>query len=309
MDFNDKVKKDQLLAEVDPLIPKAQRDQAKASLDCANANLLQAEAKLEQAKRDWKRAKKLLPAKGHRRHRLRPGQGHLRNGQGERGGLQGDDRAEQGGPGTGARPISDYTESSRRSTASSPTGKSIRARPWPRSFRRPCCSWSPPTWRRRVYVLASVDEADIGMIREAQSRKRAGDLHGGRLSQGHVPGKDRPGPPHSDHGSERRHLYRGRRSAEPGTEAPAGHDGQPVVSDREAHGSAENSQRGAAVLSRSPTRSASATADSGRHVARQQGKPDAIRRRRRAPTTIRRRRIATASSATSGSSTAICCRP
>jgi HlyD family secretion protein len=47
------------LAEVDPLIYTAQRDQAKAALDCANANLMQAEAKLDQSEQEWKRAKTL----------------------------------------------------------------------------------------------------------------------------------------------------------------------------------------------------------------------------------------------------------
>ncbi len=61
VDFNAKVKKGQVLAEVDKLIPTAQRDQAKASLECARANLLEAEAKLKQAQRDWERAKSLLP--------------------------------------------------------------------------------------------------------------------------------------------------------------------------------------------------------------------------------------------------------
>jgi HlyD family secretion protein len=62
-DFNDVVKEGDRLAEVDPLIPKAQCSQAQASLDCANANLLQTEAKLKQAERDWKRAEKLFPQK------------------------------------------------------------------------------------------------------------------------------------------------------------------------------------------------------------------------------------------------------
>ena len=59
VDFNDKVKKDQILAEIDPLIYKGQCRQAKAALAHADADLLQAKARLNQAERDWKRAKEL----------------------------------------------------------------------------------------------------------------------------------------------------------------------------------------------------------------------------------------------------------
>ena len=63
VNFNENVKKDQLLAEVDRTPFKASVDQAAASLACAEANLLQAKAKLEQAGREWKRAQVLLPQK------------------------------------------------------------------------------------------------------------------------------------------------------------------------------------------------------------------------------------------------------
>ena len=80
VDFNTKVKKKQLLAEVDPLLFKAQLAQAKASLECAKANLLQAEAKLLQASHDWKRAQRAAADESHFRHRLRHVQGNLRIG-------------------------------------------------------------------------------------------------------------------------------------------------------------------------------------------------------------------------------------
>lgn len=63
VDFNDKVKTGQILAEVDPLLYKAQVDQAVATLASAEASLLQAQAKLAQAQRDWQRAQTLLPKK------------------------------------------------------------------------------------------------------------------------------------------------------------------------------------------------------------------------------------------------------
>ena len=63
VNFNAEVKKGQLLATIDELIPKANLAQAKAALASDQANLLQADAKLEQTKREWKRAQDLLPKK------------------------------------------------------------------------------------------------------------------------------------------------------------------------------------------------------------------------------------------------------
>ncbi len=63
VDFNAKVEKGQLMAEIDPLLFDAQCSQAKAQLDCSEANRLQAEAKLTQADHDWKRAERLWPEK------------------------------------------------------------------------------------------------------------------------------------------------------------------------------------------------------------------------------------------------------
>jgi HlyD family secretion protein len=63
VDFNAKVKRGQVMAEIDPLICRAQRNQAKATLACAEASLLQAMARLEQTKGEWERAKSLRPLK------------------------------------------------------------------------------------------------------------------------------------------------------------------------------------------------------------------------------------------------------
>jgi HlyD family secretion protein len=63
VDFNAVVKKDDVLAEVDPKTYQAQLSQANAALDSAKANLLQATARLEQMRREWKRAEDLLPDK------------------------------------------------------------------------------------------------------------------------------------------------------------------------------------------------------------------------------------------------------
>ncbi len=63
VDYRSAVKKDQLLAEIDPIMYRAQRDQAQASLESAKANLLLCKAKRDQAEKDWNRAQGLRPAK------------------------------------------------------------------------------------------------------------------------------------------------------------------------------------------------------------------------------------------------------
>ena len=78
-------------------------------------------------------------------------------------------------------------------------------------FQTPVMFVVAPDLEKKVYVYASVDEADIGLIRDAQNRNAAGHLHGGRLSQGQIHGQDRPGAAQSDHGLERGHLHGDRR--------------------------------------------------------------------------------------------------
>jgi HlyD family secretion protein len=59
VDFNDRVKQGQLLAEIDPQVFKAQCRQAKSLLDHSMADLEQCKAKLHLTERDFKRAKEL----------------------------------------------------------------------------------------------------------------------------------------------------------------------------------------------------------------------------------------------------------
>ena len=51
-----------------------------------------------------------------------------------------------------------------------------------------------PDMREKMHVYASVDEADIGLIREAQQKKEEGRVHRRRLSGRSVRGQDRGGP-------------------------------------------------------------------------------------------------------------------
>jgi len=63
VDYRTIVQKGQVLAEIDPVVYQAQRDQAYASLLRAKADLLQLKAKLKQAEKVWQRAQNLLPDK------------------------------------------------------------------------------------------------------------------------------------------------------------------------------------------------------------------------------------------------------
>lgn len=63
VDFRSEVRKDQLLANIDPTYYQAQADQAKAALMKAEAEVLQLKALCEQARNEWERAKELQPMK------------------------------------------------------------------------------------------------------------------------------------------------------------------------------------------------------------------------------------------------------
>lgn len=63
VDFCSQVRKDQLLANIDPTYYQAKVDQSKAALMKAEAELEQMKANCKQAKNDWERAEELLPLK------------------------------------------------------------------------------------------------------------------------------------------------------------------------------------------------------------------------------------------------------
>jgi HlyD family secretion protein len=170
VDFNDKVKKDQVLALVDTLIPTAQRDQARASLQCAKANLLEANAKLNQAKHDWERAKKLRPKQA-----ISDTDYDLSEATYETAKAQVEVCKATIEQNEGALKLAqsnlDYT------IIKSPVNGIITDRKIDpgqtvaSQFQTPVLFVVAPDLEKRVYVQAKVDEADIGMIREAQSRK------------------------------------------------------------------------------------------------------------------------------------------
>jgi HlyD family secretion protein len=170
VDFNDKVKKGQVLAEIDPLIIKAQRDQAKALLACANANLLQAQAKLEQTKRDWKRAEALLPKNAISSSDYDLAKANCETAKANVAACEATIEqnkaalavAESNLLYTIIKSPVDGVVTDRKVDS----GQTVASQ-----FQTPELFVVAPDLEKRVYVLASVDEADIGMIRNAQLRK------------------------------------------------------------------------------------------------------------------------------------------
>ena len=152
------------------MIPTAQCNQAKAALACANANLLQAQAKLEQAKRDWKRAESLLPEKAISDTDYDLAKATLETAKANVAVCEAtiDQNkatlavAESNLGYTKIRAPEDGIITDRKVDS----GQTVASQ-----FQTPELFVVAPDLEKRVYVLASVDEADIGMIREAQLRK------------------------------------------------------------------------------------------------------------------------------------------
>ncbi len=167
VDFNDKVKKGQLLAEVDPLIFKANLDQAKASLAAAKANLLQAKAKVEQARRDWKRAQSLLPGKA-----ISDTDYDLAESAYETAAAGVAVAEAQIGQSEAALQLAEtnlgYTKITSPVDGVVTDRKVDPGQTLASTYQTPVLFVVAPDLEKRIYVLASVDEADIGLIREAQ---------------------------------------------------------------------------------------------------------------------------------------------
>ena len=175
VNFNAEVKKGQLLATIDELIPKANLAQAKAALASAQANLLQADAKLEQTKRDWKRAQDLLPKKA-----IADSDYDLSKSAYEtavagvavaRATIEQCDAAvAMAETNLGYTKIVSPVDGIVTDRKVDP-GQTLAS-----TYQTPVLFVVAPDLKKRVYVLASVDEADIGMIRDAQggnSRSRS----------------------------------------------------------------------------------------------------------------------------------------
>ena len=127
-----------------------------------------------------------------------------------------------------------------------------------------------PEMDKKMHVFASVDEADIGLIRRAQEEEQPVEFTVDAYPDDLFTGADRADSLQLDGHAERRDLSGGRRRAEPGPQTAARHDGRPVVPDREEGRRPLRAQRRPAVLSRDRAR------------ARERSQ-DPRRRRRRSP--------------------------
>ena len=86
-----------------------------------------------------------------------------------------------------------------------------------------------PGMRKEMHVHASVDEADIGLIKQARKKKYPVTFTVSTLSRQAVLRIDSRNPPQFDDGTERRDLSGRRLDAESRSGAVAGNDGEPLV--------------------------------------------------------------------------------
>ncbi len=171
VNFNDKVKKGQLLAKIDPLLFKANRDQAAASLACTKANLLQAEAKLEQAKQEWARAQDLLPRKAIADTDYDLAKSNYKSAVANVALCEAQIQQSEGAL-TLAETNLLYTQITSPVDGVVTDRKVDPGQSLASAYQTPVLFVVAPDLEKRVYVLASVDEADIGLIRDAQTRKQ-----------------------------------------------------------------------------------------------------------------------------------------
>jgi HlyD family secretion protein len=179
VDFNDMVKKDQVLAQIDPQVYNAQCRQAKAAMEHSIADLEQFKARLNQTERDYTRAKELYkmtdipgagrPVKGIADSDFDQAKANYEmavanvavakaNVDQNKATL---DMAETNLTYTTIRSPVDGIVIDRKVDA----GQTVAAQ-----FQTPVLFVVAPDLEKKVYVYASVDEADIGLIRDAQSR-------------------------------------------------------------------------------------------------------------------------------------------
>jgi len=169
VNFNDKVTAGQVLAEVDPMIYKAQRNQARALLDRAKADLLQSEAKLQQAEHEWHRAANLGRVKAISDADADLAEANYEAAKANRAICNATiqqnaaalELAEANLGYTVIRSPVDGIITDRKVDS----GQTLASQ-----FQTPVLFVVAPDLEKTVNILASVDEADIGLIRDAQHR-------------------------------------------------------------------------------------------------------------------------------------------
>jgi HlyD family secretion protein len=193
VDFNGVIKKDQLLARIDPRLPQAAVDRDRATLATQRAELKRVEAQLQQAKNNEERALKLMAVNKDYLSGTEFDQFHFSR-------LTLEAQAEL------AKASIQQAEANLKNSEANLGYTEIRApvdgivierkvepgQTVAASFQTPELFIVAPDMDKMMHVFASVDEADIGQIRTAQSRGRAvkftvdaypGDLFEGKIWQ------------------------------------------------------------------------------------------------------------------------------
>jgi HlyD family secretion protein len=169
VDFNDHVKRDQILAQVDPRTYKCAVASATAGLLHSQADMVRVQALLDQARRDEKRAQQLHPANAisetdfdqclaNRKSleaQLKLAEAMIQESQAAL------ETAQTNLEFTDVKSPVDGIVTDRKIDP----GQTVAAQ-----FQTPVLFVVAPDLEKKVYVYASVDEADIGLIREAQRR-------------------------------------------------------------------------------------------------------------------------------------------
>jgi len=167
VDFNDVVTKGQILAEVDPQTYEAQLAQADAQLESAKANLLQAKAKVVQMEHEWKRAEELLPDDAisktdHDLATFNYESAKASAASSEAAIRQFEAAVKQVNTNIGYTVIKSPVDGVIIDRKVDP-GQTVAA-----AYQTPELFRVAPELNKRVYIYASVDEADIGFIRDAK---------------------------------------------------------------------------------------------------------------------------------------------
>ena len=153
------------------MIPTAQRDQARAALASANANLLQAKAKLDQARREWGRAQELLPQKAIADTDYDLAKSDYETAKANVAVCKAS--IEQCEASLKLAEINlDYTIITAPVDGVIIDRKIDPGQTVASQFQTPELFKVAPDMEKRMFIFASVNEADIGLIREAQKRQQ-----------------------------------------------------------------------------------------------------------------------------------------
>jgi HlyD family secretion protein len=181
VDFNDKVTKDQLLAEIDPQVYEAQIRQAKSVLNHSLADLEQCKAKRHQTELEFKRAKELHNMSGI------PGINHAVKAISESDYDLAEVNYEMAAATVNLAQATVEQNEALLDMAKTNLGYTLITSPvdgiiidrkvdagqtLASQYQTPVMFVVAPELEKKVWILASIDEADIGLVRKAESNKQ-----------------------------------------------------------------------------------------------------------------------------------------